>query len=250
MADRSDQPQLRAAGAARSERGQAADAAADTERHRQAAVPEHSADHPEHAAGSGPGRLRSERELPPDRTLYPRQQLHRGAGRAVPGPGRTERRDHRHQCARPGRGRDPALDSRRLEAERAAVPVLEQSDRRHQPGRRSEPAVVAGAEHSGSVSGQRSRRDATGHHRRHLADRRQPAVQHPVPELHRVRQLHLAARRARGEVRRADDLRAEERERVERDARELRLRRGRRPDRVLQLHERQRRRSVRQRLHL
>ena len=45
---------------------------------------------------------------------------------------------------------------RRLEAERAAVPVLEQQDRRHQPERGPQPALVARPQHPRAVPGQRS----------------------------------------------------------------------------------------------
>ena len=96
---------------------------------------------------------------------------------------------------------------------------------RHQPGGRPEPALRARPEHSRALSGNdlgvMPLVTVTGQLSQIGANQLYNIV---YQQLHGHRQLHLAARHARVEVRRADDVRAEERERVERHAGQFHLR--------------------------
>ena len=133
-----------------------------------AAIPHLVAQHQQHAAGSGAGRLRPQPELAAHRPLHARQQLHTEEpgglflGLAVPNVATTDTNV-------PGQVGSANLRSthRRLErSERVAVPVLEQHDRRHQSEPRPEPALVARPQHPRGVPEQRHGRDAAGHRHR------------------------------------------------------------------------------------
>ena len=183
-----------AAGAARSECGEDAGAVSDAERHRPAAIPQHAADDPEHAAGSGARRLRPEPALAAHGSLHARQQLHRGAGRAVPRPRRAQRRDHGDERA--GQVAAAVLRSthgsnrlNELQFQFSSNTISDENMSGDQ-----QPALALGLNMPECIRAT-TRRNAVRRHHRDVDDRREPAVSHRIPQLHRHRQLHLAARR-------------------------------------------------------
>ena len=103
VAHRSDQRQLRAAGAARSQRGEDARALARAHGRKQP-VPEHGAEHQQHASGSRSRRLRPERSLEADRALHPRSQPDVRARRPLHEHRAARHLGHAHQTC-PGRSR-------------------------------------------------------------------------------------------------------------------------------------------------
>ena len=142
---------------------------------------------------------------------------------------------------------------RRVEAERAAVPVLEQP-RSPTPTRAATRNLRSALrrQHARGVPGQRRRRDAAGH-----GDRRLDQVganqlfNIQYQQLHGHRQLDVAARHARASRSAASSTFEQKNENAANPTQgNFTLRRRRRPHGVPELPERQRRRPVRQRLHL